>query len=248
MFSHKRYQSILNAFVLIGGTATVLNTQAAFGEICSMPNYDSAEYGTWLENLNFYKYWHSNDKSGKLSVKLRIAPTGFITSLALRDEGSSPYIAFSCLEAIASAAPFSPMPKKRHTYPDSSSDKTIENDFDPDRYQNIIDFESKQPEPALDAEKFYSEHPKLKNRCYLLHLIPLGINEHYPGLFSNAELMDQKNLVPLKANIEPDEAIQPFLDDWQAFISTHKNATKDEIFHEASIIKARHQPMLIVFK
>lgn len=142
------------------------------------------------------------------------------------------------------------MPKKRHIYPEPLAGSAIENNFDPDRYQNIVTFggQSSQPKAFPEAEAFYSKYPYLKNRSYLMHLIPLGINSHYPNLFTADELKDSSNLIALKGNVDPDEAIQPFLDAWQQFISKHPNATKMAVKKEAAQIKVNNQRCLVVYQ
>jgi|GEM_PF-1081246 len=229
----------------------------AFGQACSAPNYDSPEYIVWLKKLDFHKYWYANNfpKEARApqqyvaAMKIRIAPNGFITHLSVRDSSSTPYGDFSCLESLYNVAPFEPMPLNRHSYPMQAPGSSAENDFEPDRYQNVISFGGKdlQPKPFPEAEAFETKHPSLKNRCYLLHLIPLGINDHYPGMFSENELLSANNLVALKANIEPEEALEPFLTDWQSFISKHKSATKAEIIAQSNKIKADHLPLFVVY-
>lgn len=224
----------------------------AFGQACSpVAGHDSTEYTSWAKKLDFHKNWRSSNFPKEAimpfnysaAMKLRIAPSGMVTFLTVAQSSGDPMADFSCLESIASTAPFEAMPTKRHNYPSVEAGSIVANDFEPDRYQSLITFggQDVQPKPCPEATAFYEKHPQLRNRCYLLHLIPLGINEHYPSLFSDIELTAESNLIALKGNVDPDEALKPFLDDWQAFISQNKKATKAQVLKEAADLRARYQ-------
>lgn len=250
---NSRYLALVASLVILTGSSIT----EALGQACSpVAGHDSVEYIKWAKKLDFHQNWRSSifpkeavkpfNYAG--SMKVRIAPSGMITFLTVAQTSGDPVADFSCLESIASAAPFGAMPTKRHNYPDVEPGSSIVNDFEPDRYQSLITFggQDAQPKPCPEAEAFYNKHPQLKNRCYLLHLIPLGINKHYPSLFSDSELTAENNLIALKGNVDPDEALKPFLDDWQAFISHTKTATKSQILKEAASIRMRHQRHLVV--
>ncbi len=254
MYKFDRFScSLLAVLLLVGGSSI----DKALGQACSpVTGHDSSEYTAWAKKLDFHQNWRSYNFPKEAvkpfnyagAMKVRIAPSGMITFLAVAQSSGDPVADFSCLESIASSAPFEAMPTKRHNYPDVEPGSSIVNDFEPDRYQSLVTFggHDAQPKPCPEAEAFYDKHPQLKNRCYLLHLIPLGINKHYPSLFSDSELTAENNLIALKGNVEPDEALKPFLDDWQAFISHTKTATKAQIQKEAASIRARHQRYLVV--
>jgi hypothetical protein len=251
---HKiRNLALVTSLVILAGNSVT----EALGQACSpVAGHDSTEYTKWEKQLNFHRNWRSSNFPKEAvkpfnyagSMKVRIAPNGMITFLAVAQSSGDPVADFSCLESIASEAPFEAMPTKRHNYPDLEPGSSIANDFEPDRYQSIITFGGldAQPKACPEAEVFYNKHPQLKNRCYLLHLIPLGINKHYPSLFSDNELTAENNLIALKGNVDPDEALKPFLDDWQAFITHTKTATKAQILKEAASIRQRHQRHLVV--
>ncbi len=218
---------------------------------------DSSEYISWMKtNLKFHENWYcssfpkgkSNDDAHVADMKIRIAPSGLITHLSVIRSSGNSQADFSCLESLASNAPFEAMPKKRHSYVPYPPEKRAlpeQDNYQEERYAGIIGFGGKQkPKPWPEEEAFLTDHPELKNNCYVMHLIPLGIRKHYPGLFTEAELNASSNLIAIKAYLEPDEALQPFLDDWQAFISNNKMTTKNSVLKKAKEIKARHSGIL----
>ena len=218
-----------------------------------LPPSDSPEYTRWQNNLNFYKYWRCStfpegfrtNTSYLATMKVRIAKSGLITHLSIINSSGDLQGDFSCLESIASAAPFEPMPKTLGAfslhppgYPKAEWSETT-------RYQGQIGFSTTQnPKPLTEGNEFFSKHPNLKGWCYLMHLVPLGINEHYTDLFTDAELTSAENLVAVKNNVEPDEAIFPFVESWLAFISTHKTATKRQILEEAARIRKKNYQLI----
>jgi hypothetical protein len=226
----------------------------AFAE-CSMPSNDSQEYMQWRKSLDFKKYWRSSsDNPGLLvgkggSVKIRIDRLGQIQYLAMKLESGDAQFDFSCLESVANAVLLKPLPKTIHLYPPVGDDKTIVNNFEPDRYQTVVSFPiDSVPALSPEADAFYRHHPGLKGRCYLFHLIPLGIKEHNPSAFTDAELTSESNLLALKANVEPDEAIRPFITAWQSFLIKNKQASRIAIKAEAQKIEEKFNQYIFVLK
>lgn len=250
MFRAARFQPLVVCGILVySGTA-------AFGQACGAPEVNSPQYVSWLSKLDFHKNWYANEfpttlltnQSNTASMKVRIAPTGIITHLTVYETSGSPQADFSCLESIASAAPFNAMPAKRSLVPELPAGSVLKNNVAPARYQAIVSFGgTERPKPSPEEKSFTDSHPVVKKySCYLMHLIPLGINEHFGEMFSEKELLGLKNIVALKGNIEPDEALEPFLRDWQAFISNHKSATKNEIIQESQNIKNAHKNLFAI--
>lgn len=199
-----------------------------------LPDTDSPEYASWKKKLDFYKYWYcSNFPEGVrqnenylASMKMRVAPSGMITYLSVVNTSGDGQADFSCLESLSSAAPFSPMPRKQHSYGLAPPGVTQKSDFEQERYQAIIGFSAQQhPKPFPEVEDFLSKHGDLRGCCYLMHLVPLGINEHYPNLFTEDELTSKSNLIALNGNIEPDEALLPFVNGCNSLLRSTKQPT-----------------------
>lgn len=236
----------------------VMGTGAA-KSLSIMPETDSAEYIDWMKkNLHFYENWYCSKFADALTgratspvqAKIRIAPSGVITYISIVKSSGSPRVDFTCLESLASNAPFEPMPKKRHSYVASSPQERERglpepDNYAPERYSALVNFSDKdQPKPWIAEESLWAKHPNLKDNSYTMHLIPLGINKHYPNLFTEAELISNENLVVLKQFLEPDEVLEPFLADWQSFIRSNKTATKNDVLKAANAIKAKHSDLL----
>lgn len=221
---------------------------------------DSSEYIAWTKkNLKFHENWYSSSfPKGTIenadylaSMEIQIAPSGLITHLSLVKSSGNAQGDFSCLESLSSNAPFEKMPKKRHNYipfpPDDSRSEQELNNYAQERYAEVIRFGGQQQPKPWPAEKaFLTAHPDLKDRCYVMHLIPLGINKHYPNLFTTAELNASSNLVAIKGNIQADDALRPFLDEWQTFISKNKIATKITVQRKAAALKVKYSKLLVI--
>ncbi|CAN5194939.1 hypothetical protein BH11CYA1_BH11CYA1_23590 [soil metagenome] len=250
IFKHKSFFFTALALALFGASVTKSCAD-------SMSDTDSAQYVGWMEqNLKFHENWYSSSfPKGSIAnsdyladMKIDIAPSGLITQLSVHTSSGNAQGDFSCLESLASDAPFSEMPKLRHNYipfpPDDSRSKEKLNNYEPEPYASIIRFGGQQQPKQWPAEEaFLAAHPDLKNNCYVMHLIPLGINKHYPNLFTDAELNASENLIALKGNLEPDEALQPFLEEWQTFISNNKTASKVSISKKAADLKMKHSEL-----
>ncbi len=250
-----RYKYVFLMALVLGLLGTSVSESFADG----LMETDSSEYIAWKKkNLKFHKNWYSSsfpkgtiENSDYLaSIEIRIAPSGLITYLSVLDSSGNAQGDFSCLESLTSNAPFEAMPKKRHNYipfpPDDSRSEQELNNYAPERYAETIRFGGEQQPKLWPAEKaFLAAHPALKDNCYVMHLIPLGINKHYPNLFTTAELNAQSNLIAIKRNLEAEKALQPFLNEWQAFICNNKIATKNSIKKKAAAIKVKYSKLLI---
>lgn len=224
----------------------------------SLMDTDSSEYIAWMKkNLKFHENWYSSsfpkgtiERADYLaSMEIQIAPSGLITHLSVVDSSGNAQGDFSCLESLSSNAPFEAMPKKRHNYvpapPDNSRPEQELNNYAQERYAEVIRFGGQQQPKPWPAEKaFLAAHPDLKDHCYVMHLIPLGINKHYPNLFTTAELNASSNLVAIKGNIQADDALQPFLNEWQTFISNNKIATKNSVLKKAAALKIKYSKLM----
>lgn len=211
------------------------------------------------KNLKFHDNWYSSsfpkgtrqNEDYLASMKIRIAPSGLITHLSVVQSSGNFQGDFSCLGSLASDAPFEAMPKLRHNYipfpPDDIRSKREPSNYDQEPYAGVIRFGGQQqPKPWPAEEAFLATHPDLKDRCYVMHLIPLGINKHYPNLFTTDELNASSNLVAIKGNIQADDALQPFLDEWQTFISKNKIATKITVQRKAAALKVKYSKLLVI--
>lgn len=250
-----RLKNIYSGLLVLSISVSVSTTHA----LSIMPETDSAEYIEWMKkNLHFHENWYCSKFADALTgraispvqAKIRIAPSGLITHLSIVKSSGSPRVDFSCLESLASNAPFQPMPKKRHSYVPASPQQRERGVPEPDnyaaeRYSGLISFgDNEQPKPWIAEESLFAKYPDLQNNSYVMHLIPLGINKHYPNLFTEAELENNENLVVLKQLLEPDEVLEPFLADWQSFILSNKSATKGDVLKAANAIKTKHSDLL----
>jgi len=238
----------------------LLGTSVAESFADSLMDTDSSEYIAWMKkNLKFHENWYSSSfPKGTMEnadyladMEIRIAPSGLITHLSVVNSSGNAQGDFSCLESLSSNAPFEAMPKKRHNYvpfpPDDSRSKHEPSNYDQERYAEAIRFGGQQQPKPWPAEKaFLAAHPDLKDHCYVMHLIPLGINKHYPNLFTTAELNASSNLVAIKGNIQADDALRPFLNEWQTFISSNKIATKFGVDRKAASLKVKHSKLLAI--
>ena len=225
---------------------TISSSGIAYGlDVDTLPNFDSLEFKSWLKAIDFHKYWYkaakidanTRKKTLSASIKLEIAPNGQLKEFSIKDSSGDNHFDFSCLESITSAAPFKPMPKNRHSYPMAAPGQSQQSNTDKEEYQTIVNFMATKSDLKI---KHNTTSPG-----YRMHLIPLGINEHYPSLFTDAELLDKSNIIGIRATNKPDRVLKAFLDQWQSFILKNKTVTKEVVLKEAAAIKARNHSLLI---
>ena len=235
---------------------TISSCGIAYGlDVDTLPNFDSLEFKNWVKAIDFHKYWYkaakidanARKKALSASIKLKIAPDGQLKEFSIKDSSGDSHFDFSCLESITSAAPFKPMPKNRHSYPMAAPGQSQQSNTDKEEYQTIVNFMATKKEPKSVTARFSDIKIKQNTTSpsYLMHLIPLGINEHYPNLFTDAELLAKSNIIGIKATNKPDRVLKAFLDQWQSFILKNKTVTKEVVVKEAAAIKARNHSLLI---
>lgn len=230
-----------------------LTLQQEVSALSTVSNFETKEYQQWQKSFSPHQYWLSN-KTGEnfgenkhTEIEVRVEPTGIIESMRLVHSSGFRDFDFSCLESIYNSGPLMPMPVVSHEYPPLPDGQTYAG-TSVEQLQKLpnmtvvwtVVFDSTQkPKQWKAVDEYFSKHPKLINRAYPMHQIPLVVEKYFPNIFTMDELNQAEKIIAVRTDLDAAEINNRFNDDWQAFIHNHKGASKEEILTAAKSIKSR---------
>lgn len=160
--------------------------------------------------------------------------TGEVERLELMRSSGNPTVDFDCICAVLGSVPFEPNRNGDHKniqYTFGGRDLSAKSEgiraINRSQRDNM---KEKLSENGINSEDYF-----------LCNVIPLSASFRYPGLFTDAELCDSKNLrfipktffsdknQPSFEMIVSNERFRAFFDKWSDFFSKNKKPTKEEI-------------------
>lgn len=201
---------------------------------CTVPSSNiTPAFQHWLDGLNSqpYKYWQpyefATDRYSQIEVM--IAKDGTMLDATPKSSCWSVDGDVSALEACWSIAPLTKRPEQFSVMP---SPNYVEEDMIP----AVIEFHKKDvKELFTGAIDYFKHNPKLKNKQFAVHTIPLSILDRYPSTFSKVELSSEENVLTFpKDSYLYISSVKAYFEHWQKFIQQHPKSSREEILDFAN--------------